>query len=312
MNKFIVKILFFILQLVLVGCIGHLFLKLSCKKFPQNGLAIPENVTILFVGDSHIECGINDSIFPNGINLGRSAESYYYSYIKLRYILSKQPQIETVFISYSFYNLTKQIEKRWFSNMEHINSHFKYYISMIRLSELIDLVTTNYKGVSKTWFYTIKETFQNLIRLNTPNVLDNKIYGRYVKHAEDNIIKDIAVLDTTQFYDHPDFNVLSKIESKYLLKISTLCKKNDVELILINMPVHQKFKTIFEDNKIYYEFRENHLKCIKLLDYSDYQIPDDGYLNCSHLNIKGSNLFSQFLKSDLKNQKICNYSGVIL
>ena len=47
-------------------------------------MRLPENCYTVFVGNSHIECAINDTILKNSFNFGRSAEQMEFIYCKVK------------------------------------------------------------------------------------------------------------------------------------------------------------------------------------------------------------------------------------
>ena len=47
-------------------------------------MRLPENCNIVFLGNSHMECAINDTIFKNSFNFGRSADKTEFIYSKVK------------------------------------------------------------------------------------------------------------------------------------------------------------------------------------------------------------------------------------
>ena len=41
---------------------------------------IGDTISTIFIGDSHVQMGINDAKIPNCINLAQNSEFYYYNY----------------------------------------------------------------------------------------------------------------------------------------------------------------------------------------------------------------------------------------
>ena len=69
MRKFLKNILFFLLPAIIVG-ISILIYENSLS----NNYKIEPGISTIYIGDSHIQMAINDSIIPHSINLAAIAE----------------------------------------------------------------------------------------------------------------------------------------------------------------------------------------------------------------------------------------------
>lgn len=61
--------------------------------------------TILFIGDSHIEQGINDQEIDKIFTFAQSGDCYLYTFFKLKKILADNPQIRQVFLGIDYHNV---------------------------------------------------------------------------------------------------------------------------------------------------------------------------------------------------------------
>ena len=82
MKKFITR--FFLFLLLVAVVIAALIL--SVNKMIDRGpyFSISPNATSIVLGHSHPECAFNDSLIDNCKNLAQSAESYFFTYNKLK------------------------------------------------------------------------------------------------------------------------------------------------------------------------------------------------------------------------------------
>ena len=83
MNFFLIKCIKFfgilmIISCCLYGCLDYL----NSKKLNDYISSIDKKS--MFIGDSHIQNGINDELITDGINFSQNGESYYFSYQKLK------------------------------------------------------------------------------------------------------------------------------------------------------------------------------------------------------------------------------------
>ena len=82
MKRFINNILI-LSVLVLISLIGVTIVnKLLFNYFKP--FSFDDNINVLILGDSHARFAFNDSVLVNAINLSNSADSYFYSYQKLK------------------------------------------------------------------------------------------------------------------------------------------------------------------------------------------------------------------------------------
>ena len=62
---------------------------------------VPRNIRTLFVGDSHVEVGLDPHRWPCSANFAKSGENYFFTYHKLRHLLMRNPQIAKVVVGCS-------------------------------------------------------------------------------------------------------------------------------------------------------------------------------------------------------------------
>lgn len=96
MKKFLLKTTIF--TIVLIICIV-VFWTIICSTRSET-LRLPNNENIVFLGNSHIECAVNDSIVKNSFNFARSGDNLEHTYLKLKLIKQFNRQIDTVIIGY--------------------------------------------------------------------------------------------------------------------------------------------------------------------------------------------------------------------
>jgi len=260
---------------------------------------IEENINKLFIGDSHFEFSINDSLIPNSLNISYSADNYFYSYLKLRE-LSKHNKIDTVFISYSYHSLSIGLEKGWLYNPLHFESRYYKYIYFENIKDISQYVDFMMKIPTKffsTNFFLPIHIFKN-------RKIKNFTYlniGKFIFSLENNIsnLEELVRIDFQK--KQLDNFVISQKQKEYLLKIVNLCENNNITLIFINTPVHKVYFDSLPKNvkNTYKKFYQNNLTKHILLDYSQYSLPDIYFKDCDHLNGKGAKVFTKELIKQL-------------
>ncbi len=294
MNKFLKYTLIFSLLFVSIFSL-MVFINYIIIDFTD--IDIPHNKSILLLGDSNAECGLDDKIYKSVFNFAAPAESYYYTYLKLSKILSSQQSLDTVLISFSSHNI---FDNNWFLSQHHVKHNFCRYYPLMLFDDLIFILKSQTFNVVNS-LYTIplqfiKNIYRKIIGADplllggfTPLELD-----RLDKALNDlykgNKIKDLHL---------PRNAIPTNSEVLYLNKIISLCSKNNIDLIFINLPKH---KALLDSRRYFYEdFKDlyyQEFSQVCYFDFSSINIDDCLFSDLVHLNKEGANHFSNFLLSN--------------
>lgn len=158
MKKFLLKTFAFIIVL-LISIVA--FWAIICSN-RVDSMRIPQNSNLVFLGNSHIECAINDSIVKNCFNFARSGDNLEHTYLKLKLIKQFNVQIDTVIIGYDdvlmgsgisdsltfnpgmsspyffdFYTANDIFEIICNSNFEYICGHISYPFKWFKLHQIL-------------------------------------------------------------------------------------------------------------------------------------------------------------------------------
>ena len=71
----------------------------------------------------------------------------------------------------------------------------------------------------------------------------------------------------------------------------------NVNLILLNVPIHPMLKEEQEEyTKYYYLLAQQKLSKATIINHANIDIPEYGFFDLVHLNYKGAKLYSEYLK----------------
>ncbi len=309
MRRFIINILIFCGLIVFIA-VGLVILSEFCIKSRKSQLLrLRENITVVFSGDSNVECSVNDEIITNSINISTSGEAYLYSYSKIKAILEHNNQIKIVFLSYSPGKLTKYIEERWLYSDEYIIEKTRYYNYVLDKTEKRFLFKKNPKAYLKGTFQSVVFNFSGFfkslnIRSPRKGILN---FGGYKKMEINKLQSDI---DRQKNIDMNDSEMILQkkwgyVQESYLMKISNLCKNKSAKLFLLKTPKYQReFKndSIISESDIL-KFH-NFLPSDSILDMSNFYLPDSCYADINHLNYKGAKIFSEYMNNLIHSEQI--------
>ncbi|SEP39733.1 hypothetical protein [Mucilaginibacter sp. OK283] len=253
-----------------------------------------KNKIVLF-GHSHPECAFNDSLITGLKNLSHSAEPYFYTYQKVKKVITQNPQIETVLIEFS----NNQIDEKmngWTWDYKYMSNMFPLYSSFMDASD-IKVLFKHDRGV---FFNCISiSARQNLFKAITFNYNFADRMGGYLKlDRSQTLSKGDSLtheLDKARFLK----SRLSYINLIYLRKIIDYCKQRKKKLFLVRSPQY-KYYEYRHNEKIYLDIKNRYFSDVKLIDFNNFPLRDDEFADPGHLNLKGAFRFSNYVNKQIE------------
>jgi hypothetical protein len=294
MKKFIVQFYKFSLVVFSVLLLSIFLIVLIMSKI---SFQLPQEKTILILGDSSTECAIDDTIFPVSANLSQAATPYMYSFVKLRKFIEVNDQIDTVILSFHYGSLLKGIDDIWLFGDEIFSSHFTKYFYLFGKEEYLAFLGKPifYLSVLRLPIRNISTIFKIFKNRNVS--YKNINIGGYANLKNNNLKEDILARSNERIEIKSNEDIrrinISLFQLKYLQKIAQLCKEKEIELILMSTPVYDPEKYGFAEELL--DYHHTYMKEIKYLNCMNFSIPDSGYGDINHLNNKGAEIFSRHL-----------------
>ncbi|WP_395052116.1 hypothetical protein [Flavobacterium sp.] len=264
---------------------------------------------ILILGDSQTQCALNDTVFNNAINLSESADTYFYSYLKLKKIIPHNTQIDTLFLAYAPHNVTKT-QDNWLVD-ESING-FKLplHFFLFESSDLFNFAKIAPLQLIKNYPKVVAKNASHLFRIYKKNPINKFGIGGYKalfhELGESNTEKPASILQKKQTqYATTDLN--------YLKKIYNYCTNKKIKIILIATPFNQEVVGVDKPylNK-YITFAKEEIPNATLFNYSNYLMEKKFFADDVHLNHEGAKVFTKMIKNTLKlklHSKIKTYNN---
>lgn len=294
MKKFVIHLLLFSTIVITLYCalvISNFYLIKSVQ------LIESKHKKIIVLGDSNIECAINDSIYINAQNLSASSDSYYYSYLKLKKILNNKNNIDTVILSFAPHNL---FDNGWLLSESHIYTRLATYYPLMNWDDFSFLFSNDPRAVIIAFPRIVKQSIINFSYKFNPPTKDFT-FGGFDK-IDRNILPEVRLKlkkgEKLPFFRIPDNFEIAKKEELYLNKIIDLCNSKQKVLYLINTP--KRIELLNYPKYGVKEFNTLYLKnyrSVNYIDLSKLDIPEDCFGDFVHLNSKGATLFSNLLQN---------------
>jgi hypothetical protein len=275
MKKLIIKISAFCALILAFSFCIVLIAKVSANKIDWT---LPKEKHILFMGASHFQRAINDSIMRSAINLARSSERYMYTYLKLQNIIANNSQVDTVFLMLASTDLFENADDKYFKDNE-MAFYFANFYPLFNLEQ--------WRMYSKKF----PTAFGLLFRTTFLKYVKGLNYKFFIDGFD--TTTDVMNLDSV-YYKPVKGSYGNKINYDYLRRIITFCNDKGIKLFFIYCPVYKP--EYYYDQEYYYNAYKQNFSDIELFDYSHYPIPEDGFVDAHHLNYKGAMIFTNELK----------------
>jgi len=250
-----------------------------------------KKANVLIIGDSHTQRAINPDYFSSASNISQLAEPYVVSYWKLKKIFNFYHP-DSVILGFGPHNLSELDDFRF--STERWSTEMFYRAYPIGNFENLRTIPIDYKLLYTT-------LFKNLCLF--PKLHHNNYIGEYFPETLNKLTNNKETIKKHFFISDKKLYGISNTAVSYLDSIMILCKNKNVELILINCPVHYTYKqNIPSFFSAYFEKQKKHYtdKEIRIIDFSDLQLADSCYSDADHLNFKGANIFTKHLVEQLR------------
>ena len=300
MKKFIVRVAVFagLAVIVTTGVAAGVYFIQSTASFK-----LPAGKRVLAVGDSHVECAVDDGIFSSAVNVAQSANSYLYSYLVIRRFLQENAHLDTVLLSFHDAVSRAGIDKRWIFDERSMIYKIPLHFSLMDRDDLAVFSRDKVQLVKAVLSlpYRIMPGFAT--RRGHFSYRDLNI-GSYQKLDRDKLQEHIARGGEEGGRD----TTISLYQKEYLLKIVELCRSRGVELILVNTPVYKP--EVYGNLDRLTDYYNRYLPGVKYMDYSGFPLDDSCRGDIEHLNYKGARVFSRYLREHLAGDVRAKYDVV--
>jgi hypothetical protein len=243
----------------------------------------------LILGHSYTECGLNDSLIDNTINLSQGGESYFYTYQKLRKVIAANPAIKTVFVSFANNQIQERMDK-WVWDDKYTDKYLQRYNCMMNWPDYKLLLAHNPTAVLKAELAVIKLAGRSFVL--KPDFIAERTIGGYLFLKRNKIDS----LRKTGFLQREQRDIKLKVSPAnidYLRKIADFCKDSRVDLYFLRMPMRPD--SPFLKNDVQYDsVRKADFADVTLLDFKNYPTPTEDCGDFEHFNYKGARKFSAF------------------
>lgn len=330
MKTFLTRITLFLVAFSILFIVtGFLYVNTYLKEVNSGrAFKLPDSIKTVFFGDSHALTSFNPKIIPLSFNASKNSESYFQTYYKIVSILNSNPQIKNVVLTYSYHNIAitqnenvlygdiyyilldnegkniirsagdGQLLKFKYGSSENYLGNLKIYLSHFAISNLLLLkydIGLPIDAIKYMDFYV------TILKRN-PQLYLHPLFEEIYKSTNSNL--ELSVISNSinrHFYYNNDVNS-SDIMIKSLFKTADLCRAKNINLILINTPLHSSYKSMVPEYylKLHNSVLDNLVAKydnILYYDFSTVNYNDSLFGDGDHLNAFGMQRFSETIKN---------------
>jgi hypothetical protein len=288
---------------------------LLCRRAHHRTLEAPvfrlkPEITTLVLGDSHPEGAVDPRHLPHSANISHSGDNYFYSYEKLNFLLSRNPQATTVILGFSWHNFPANYQES-----------FLFGEAKGKIEAFFPILDAEGRALVASWnsaylvpwaqntlglplkFYDDGLLWRQLrgARLHPD---DFEFFGGFedtgVSHIDESIIKQKAASYFLEAGGSP--SPTSPYMTQYFFKILDLCTSRGIRVVLLNTPVHPLYRSRVPEASVrtFEELRAQvalRYPGVAYLDFSDLPIEASGYYDGDHVNRRGAETVTRRLAS---------------
>ncbi len=294
MKQFIRHIALFVLP-VLILAVG---LEIIAESIPNSYTYKREymeqhgaQIQTLFLGSSNAYDDFDASVVPSAFNLANSSQTIEDDYRLLNRYIDSMDSLETVVLGLSYHSLalTTQANRRMYYTI-YMDLYPRWPLNEYSF-EVFNLELLLKKIVK----YTVSRDITRCDSLGqrvgrTREALERgtEFWNRDVEGMVEN--------------DHMDVNRLwGTINTNYRLicEMVDMCNARGVKPVIVLMPVMEEYKRMLPEEQVdlYDEVLQNLSPYALCIDASDWDIPEDGWYNATHLTKESSTDFTKEIAS---------------
>ena len=295
MKKFLRNIALYALPVLIVAGVMEFVVEsipnsytYKCDYMEQHG----QQIQTLLLGSSNAYDGLNPSALPNAFNLANSSQTLEDDYRLLAKYIGSMESLQTVIVGLDYHALgaTSQANRRTYYTI-YMDLYPRWPISKYSFE-----ICNPEMLVKKIIKYAVSRDVTRCDSL-----------GQRVGHTREAAEtgaewwnKDVDALVNNDRLDIGNRTLEIEENTRYLKAIVDLCNAHNVQPIIVQMPVMEEYKRLLPKEQI--ALMEDVLHSLDTsaicIDASEWEIPEDGWYNATHLTKEASEEFTMKLTDE--------------
>lgn len=253
-------------------------------------------IQTLILGSSNAYDGLNPSALPNAFNLANSSQTLVDDYRLLAKYIDSMDSLHTVIVGLGYHSLGATTE-------DNRRTYYTIYMDLYHrwpLSKHSFEVCNPQLLLKKIIKYTVSRDVTRCDSL-----------GQRVGHTKEAVQsgaewwnKDVQSLVDNDRMVSGKWSMVIEENTRYLHAIVDLCNAHNVQPVIVLMPVMEEYKRQLpkEQVALYKELLQSLDSTAICVDASEWDIPEDGWYNATHLTKEASIDFTNKLHEEVSNR----------
>ena len=264
---------------------------IGINKYKYRDFMLDDTHTGVIIGDSHMVRSVIGDSLSGIVNLSNSAEGYFFSFAKLRYLIEHGCQIERVYLGFNYNNLSTHYEEFICGNQS--DQIIGRYHAVLKFHDYMDLIKMN-PGKTLCWLNAVvRDGLNGLIVRGEENDCLGKFKGDKLVGVLNRDYIDTRINE--QFYNDTSVYATSRQNMDDFNRIIELCQSENIEVILVRSPLHKLYLQNVPER--FQRAYDSILASRELLfyDLSLVDIPDTNFfIDGDHVNYNGAILSTEY------------------
>jgi len=289
-NKFLRHIALFLLPLLIVAVALEFVAESIPNSYTYKREYIEQHgaqIQTLILGSSNAYDGLNPSVLPHAFNLSNSSQTLEDDYRLLAKCIDSMDSLQTVIVGLGYHSLGATTE-------DNRRTYYTIYMDLYPrwpLSKYSFEVCNPEMLIKKIIKYAVS---QDVTRCDS---LGQRV-GHTLETAQSGAEwwnKDVLSLVENDKLQIADCRLEIEENTRYLHAIVDLCNAHNVKPVIVQMPVMEEYKNKLPvDQVVLYEDLLQSLDSFAIcIDASEWEIPEDGWYNATHLTKEASEEFTR-------------------
>ena len=258
----------------------------------QNG----GQIQTLILGSSNAYDGLNPNVLPHAFNLANSSQTLEDDYRLLAKYIDSMDSLQTVIVGLGYHSLGAMTE-------DNRRTYYTIYMDLYPrwpFNKYSFEVCNTEVLVKKIIKYAVSRDVTRCDSLGQR--------AGHTKAAADTGAewwnKDMLSLVENDKLDIGQFRLAIEENTRYLREIVYICNSHGVQPVIVLMPVMEEYKEKLprEQVDLYQEVLQSLDSSATCIDASEWEIPEDGWYNATHLTKETSGEFTRKLIDEAKNE----------
>lgn len=244
-------------------------------------------IETLILGSSNAYDGLNPSVLPNAFNLANSSQTLEDDYRLLAKYIDSMDSLQTVIVGLGYHSLGATTE-------DNRRTYYTIYMDLYPrwpISKYSFEVCNPEMLVKKIIKYAVS---RDVTRCDS---LGQRV-GHTLETAQSGAEwwnKDVEAMVENDRLEIENCRLEIEENTRYLHAIVDLCNAHNVKPVIVQMPVREEYKKLLPEEQV--ALMDEVLRSLEssaiCIDASEWEIPEDGWYNATHLTKEASEEFTR-------------------